>query len=107
MKATIEINEIKLKLEEAYMHDSYPKDGLYILDQYKKGINDQLVLVANKRVFVCGDWKTLEPLFPETKESTLESTLEVKEGVISESFALKMLAISNGNVNNVDLNDHL
>lgn len=108
MKATIEIKEITLDSANQFMINSYPNEGIYLVSG--KDIESQYVIAIKKAqiVYYVGLEKDIKHMFSNTQEpkSSKKPTIEHKldlprpeeiskpSGVISESFALKMLSIA-------------
>ena len=82
MELSIEVKEIKLGTTNIYIYDKYPEDGLYVIKK-----TEEVVYVCNELVVVIALKK--EMAFIEVKE-------EQEKGVVSEEFALKMLAVAQG-----------
>lgn len=80
----------KINTSNVYNHDSYPESGLFLNE------HDNNVYYVSKKNLWCFCLDDIDTF----KGSTLHTEKEVEDskldGVVSESFALKMLAINNG-----------
>lgn len=86
------LKEIKVELGDEFKSDSYLESGIFIIDY----VNNKNIVIIDKKgssVFLVGLYDVWGYVFEEVKDSVVE----VKTGNITESFALKMLALSMAN----------
>ena len=99
MKAFIEIKESNVKIANLYNENQYGGLGVY-LNTNEEGIKDYL-FVNNRLVLHLGNYSQCKDIFEtNTKIDTIKpelleqpEPLEEIEQVVSESFALKMVAL--------------
>lgn len=101
MKKIIEVKEITLSSSVIYSYESYPSEGFYNVTD-SDGINPvQFYFVKNSTIFFIGDCSAVNEFMIPVEEAPEED----KEGMVSEGFALKMLAVSAGHTMKVDINE--
>ena len=94
----IEIKEIEITIGEEYNISSYKGGGMYITDCGLMFVYSEYVLfIMSKEEFL------------KRKDELLSKEVEVKnvkkDNHVSESFALKMLAVAQGHTLKVDINE--
>jgi hypothetical protein len=101
----------KSNISTAYQYDTekYPTSGVYI--NTDEALNRNIILVNKEfgpsMVVFIGTAQDCLHIFEDEKPEIKEEKPEIKDnnhGQISEDFALKMLAVANGSVKQLDLN---
>lgn len=108
MKKTIKYNEITLNSTIVHQGHSYPDVGVYLVTD--ENAIKQLIFVVKdsnnlKATFLINnsDFLNLDSLFNED-EQTQTPQIAPQQSTVSESFVLKLMAIRDGKVGEVDLN---
>ena len=84
----MEITKLKLEVVQLYIADSYPKSGFYYVND-ENNVNSFLMVDKGLVSFIGND-------LPSFIEKETEEKLESLNTGLSETFALKMLAIVTG-----------
>lgn len=101
MKKIIEVKDITLSSGDIYNSESYPSDGFYNVTD-SDGMNPvQFYFVDNSAISFIGNCSVIDKFITSIEEIPEED----KEGMVSEGFALKMLAVSAGHTMKVDINE--
>ncbi|MEN8123446.1 MAG: hypothetical protein ABFS35_24125 [Bacteroidota bacterium] len=92
----VEIKEIELMSKDMFLYESYPGDGFYKVIYIGQPTPAELVFADgfNRIVIVVAPFTNVNNIEYEEKQDVKE---EKKDGVVAESFALKMLSIATKN----------
>ena len=102
----MKIKKNNLSNAEKYTLQNYPSSGIF-LNTSETGSKDYIyVNMFNGRIFLLDNEQNCEGMFEEDVELELPELLELSEiqgGFVSETFALRMLAISLSSGNYKDI----
>lgn len=96
MKVTIEITETNINTIDQYKIESYPKSGIYLITNEAGDKHYMIALVDTGLMLAVGSENQAKQIFSNIDESNngIKAELQQTEQLVSEAFALKMLAIT-------------
>ena len=97
----VQIKTIKLQSSDVYNFSSYPEGGFYMVST-ENTASEIIVFIDNHLSivqYIC------EKISLHSSANIVENEInaEGSKNMVSESFALKMLAVSNGNIKDITL----